>query len=196
MVSIQPLHVTGQLRLQLSIQSSGPHVNCVVRRRRRRDVRCFNLLLSVVVVVVPACTSSGPDQGPGGREGGGASLVTARPGLQATWTAYDVTDGFVPPPGPAKVAKGKFDRVRSGMTLRELTDLLGRGWMSQYAGCGIITWSGEDGRELQVWPTTGRPEEVLDAGPRQVAGAGGRGRMCLTKPGADGELQDLPIPPK
>jgi hypothetical protein len=67
-------------------------------------------------------------------------------------------------PEAAKVAKGKFDHIHSGMTLRELTDLLGRGWMSQYEGCGIITWTGEDGRQLQVWPTTYRPEEIIARG--------------------------------
>jgi hypothetical protein len=33
--SNQPLHVTGQLRLQLNFKSSGPHVNLVVRPRAR-----------------------------------------------------------------------------------------------------------------------------------------------------------------
>jgi hypothetical protein len=94
------------------------------------------------------------------------------------------------------VAKGQFDRIHSGMTLRELTDLLGRGWVSRYEGCGLITWTGEDGRRFQVWPTTGRPEEIIDAGPRQLGGTGGRGRMWLTRLGEGGELQDLPIPPK
>jgi hypothetical protein len=81
------------------------------------------------------------------------------------------------------------------MTLRELTEMLGKGWMSQYEGCGIITWLGEDGRTLQVWPTTYGPDEMIDAGPRQVGGAGGRGRMWMSKLGADGELQDLAIGP-
>jgi hypothetical protein len=83
------------------------------------------------------------------------------------------------------------------MTLRELTDLLGRGWMRQLTeGCGIITWTCEDGRQLQVSPTTYRPEEVIDAGPRQVGGTGGRGRMWLTRVGKDQKLEDLSIPPK
>jgi hypothetical protein len=94
------------------------------------------------------------------------------------------------------VAKGKFDHIHSGTTLRELTDLLGRGWMSQYEGCGIITWTGEDGRQLQIWPTTYGPEEIIDAGPRQLGGTGGRGRMWMTRLREGRELQDLPIPPK
>src|SRR5262249_4667559 len=102
----------------------------------------------------------------------------------------------VPPPEAPKVANDKFDRIHSGMTLRELTDLLGRGWVSQYEGCGIITWTCADGRQLQVWPPTSRPEEIIDAGPRQLGGTGGRGRMWMTRPGEGGDLQDLPIPRK
>jgi hypothetical protein len=133
---------------------------------------------------------------PNENEGRDSSPTAARPGLGADWRAYEVIDGFVPPPEAAKVAKGKFDHIHSGMTLRELTDLLGRGWMSQYEGCGILTWTGEDGRQLQVWPTTYGPEEIIDAGPRQLGGTGGRGRMWMTRLREGRELQDVPIPPK
>jgi hypothetical protein len=50
--------------------------------------------------------------------------------------------------------------------------------------------------QLQVWPTTGRPEAVIDAGPRQPGGTGGRGRMWMTGLREGRELQDLPIPLK
>jgi hypothetical protein len=85
------------------------------------------------------------------------------------------------------------------MTLKEVTDLLGPGSMGErqgyLSGCGIITWTCEDGREFQVWPTTARPGEVIDAGPRQLGGTGGRGRMWMTRMTA-GKLEDLKIPPK
>jgi hypothetical protein len=159
-------------------------------------MRCLLLVLAIAALTVTGCGQ--------GRKGGDvpntdqprdASPTDARPVLKAEWSAYEVVDGFVP--SPAKVvAKGKFDRIHSGMTLRELTDILGRGWMSRYEGCGIITWSGEDGRQLQVLPTTYRPEEVIDAGPRQVGGTGGRGRMWMTRLGKDQKLEDLSIPPK
>jgi hypothetical protein len=96
------------------------------------------------------------------------------------------------PAEAAKVTKGKFDRIHSGMTLRELTDLLGRGWMSQYQGCGIITWTCGDGRQLQVWPTTSRSEEIIEAGPRQLGGTGGRGRMWMTRPGRAAASRTFP----
>jgi hypothetical protein len=115
-------------------------------------------------------------------------------GEEVAWRPYDALDVFTSPP---KVAKELFDRIHSGMTLRELTDLLGRGWIfALYSGCGIITWTCEDGRELQVWPTTYGSEEVIDAGPRQIGGTGGRGRMWMTKLVEYQELQDLAILPK
>jgi hypothetical protein len=157
----------------------------------------FSTILTVAVLVIAGCWSgSVGDVAPKRNEGRDSSLAAARPGLGAEWRAYEVIDGFVPPPEAAKVAKGKFDRIHSGMTLRELTDVLGRGWMSQYEGCGIITWTCEDERQLQVWPTTSRPEEIIDAGPRQLGGMGGRGRMWMTRTREGGDLQDLPIPPK
>ena len=149
-------------------------------------MRRSHLITAVTLLAVSACAPKAQDHAPVRSEG-----VSGR---DATWSAFYVTDGFAPS-GTTKAAKGTFDRVRSGMTLRELTEMLGKGWMSQYEGCGIITWLGEDGRKLQVWPTTYGPDEMIDAGPRQLGGAGGRGRMWMSKLGADGELQDLAISP-
>ena len=50
--------------------------------------------------------------------------------------------------------------------------------------------------QRQVWPTTGRPEAVIDAGPRQLGGTGGRGRMWMTGLREGRELPDLPVPLK
>jgi hypothetical protein len=155
------------------------------------------MILAVAVPAVVGCMSrSVGDGAPDGSEGRDSSPPDARPGFGAEWSAYEVIDAFAPPPEVAKVAKDKFDHLHSGMTLRELTDLLGRGWVSRYEGCGIITWTGEDGRQLQVWPTTYRPEEIIDAGARQLGGTGGRGRMWMTRLREGRELLDLPIPPK
>jgi hypothetical protein len=155
----------------------------------------FRLIFAVAVLVVTGCMSrSAGDGAP--NEGRDSSPTAARPDLGVEWRAYEVIDGFAPPPEAAKVSKDKFGHIHSGLTLRELTDLLGRGWMSQYEGCGIITWASEDGRQLQVWPTSYRPEEIIDAGPRQIGGTGGRGRMWMTRLREGGELQDLPIPSK
>jgi hypothetical protein len=126
--------------------------------------------------------------------GGRTPRAGARTDAPVPWTAFDALDDAAVPP---KVARAKFDRVHSGMTLRELTALLGRGWMYKLReGCGIITWDCEDGRQFRVWPTTYHPEEVIDAGPRQIAGSGGRGRMWMTRLGKGRKLEDLPIPPK
>jgi hypothetical protein len=155
------------------------------------------MILAVSVLSVAGCMSRGVGDGvPNGNEGRDSSPRAAGPGLGAEWRGFEVIDAFVPPQEAAKVAKDKFDHIHSGMSLRELTDLLGRGWMSQYEGCGIITWTSKDGRQLQVWPTTSRPEEIIDAGPRQHGGTGGRGRMWMTKLTEGRELKDLPIPPK
>ena len=154
----------------------------------------FSLILAVAALTITGCTSEKVGDGASNGNKNPNSSPAAHPGVGAEWSAHEVTDGFVPP--PTKVAKGKFDRIHSGITLRELTDHLGRGWMSRYEGCGIITWSGEDGRQLQVWPTTYGPEEVIDAGPRQIGGTGGRGRMWMTRLGKDQKIEDLSIPPE
>jgi hypothetical protein len=155
----------------------------------------FIPVLAVAALAVTGCTQDREGDGvPNAKEGAGSSPAGARPDRRAEWSAFDALDDLALPP---TVSKDKLDRVRSGMTLRDLTTLLGRGWMYQnFEGCGIITWTGEDGRQLQVWPTTYAPEEVIDAGPRQIGGTGGRGRMWMTRPGKDQKPEDLSKPPK
>jgi hypothetical protein len=117
----------------------------------------------------------------------------ARP-REETWRAFYVVPSDI---APRKDKPRNFDQVRSGMTLGGSVATLGPGRIAggpYHSGCGIIRWTSEDGRQLEVWPTTYCREEVIDAGPRQLGGAGGRGRMWMTRLGH--ALQDLPIPPK
>jgi hypothetical protein len=46
-----------------------------------------------------------------------------------------------------------FDKLKEGMTLKEIVSLLGPGSQNKFAGVGFISWRCEDGRILQVWPT-------------------------------------------
>lgn len=48
---------------------------------------------------------------------------------------------------------GSFDKLKEGMTLREIVSLLGPGSQNKFAGVANICWRCEDGRVLQVWPT-------------------------------------------
>src|ERR1700726_3361665 len=67
----------------------------------------------------------------------------------AEWSACTSLPARTP---PRKVNGKQFDQIHSGLTLRELVTLLGRGWMPGHGeyeeGCGIIRWTCEDGREL------------------------------------------------
>lgn len=47
-----------------------------------------------------------------------------------------------------------FDKLEEGMTLRKIVSLLGPGSQNRFEGVGFITWRCEDGRVLQVWPTS------------------------------------------
>ena len=55
--------------------------------------------------------------------------------------------------GEAKKAED-FDKLKEAMTLREIVSLLGPGSQNKFEGVGFITWRCEDGRVLQVWPTS------------------------------------------
>jgi len=93
---------------------------------------------------------------------------------QEDWRAFDDL-----PIGssPRLVTPEAFDKVRSGMTLGELTDVVGRGWLSlQYSGTGAIRWECADGRQLTVLPIMGRREEII----RTDGGSGGIGQMWMT----------------
>jgi hypothetical protein len=83
---------------------------------------------------------------------------------QEDWRPYDdlSSDGREWGALPRLRPAAGFDRVRSGMTLGEIVETLGRGdmWL-KYEGIGIITWKCEDGRKVSVLPTTYRREEVI-----------------------------------
>lgn len=55
--------------------------------------------------------------------------------------------------GEAKKAED-FDKLKEAMTLREIVSLLGPGSQNKFEGVGFITWRCEDGRVLQVMPTS------------------------------------------
>jgi hypothetical protein len=93
---------------------------------------------------------------------------------QGGWRAFDDL-----PLGssPRSVTAEAFDQVRSGMTLGELTELLGRGRLSfQYSGTGTIRWECADGRQLSVLPVTYGRDEII----RVDGGSVGIGRMWMT----------------
>jgi hypothetical protein len=103
------------------------------------------------------------------------------------WQPYnDLPVGSAQP----TVTADAFNRVRSGMTLGELVEVLGRGWVcTQYSGTGTINWKCEDGRELSVLPISYRQTEII----RVDGGTGGIGRMWMT---AEGGTHPVDIPGK
>ena len=62
---------------------------------------------------------------------------------------------------PRKVAKEKFDKVRYGMTLGELVQLLGKAWMRPNSSIRDIYWGCEDGRVIQIYPARCRKDEKI-----------------------------------
>lgn len=121
-------------------------------------MRRFNWAVAVAALMIVVFASNKAVDDPTNGNWGRSRSANAHLGRGAEWIAYEIID-FMPPP---RVAAANFDRIHSRMTLGELVDLLGRGWMSRVESCGIITWSCEDGRQLQVWPSTYRPEDVID----------------------------------
>lgn len=117
-------------------------------------MRLFHVAIAVATWTITDCAFEKAGDAPSR-----ASCVpTPEPIVGAYRFAYQVIeDGMSPPMVPTDV----FYRIQSGMTLRELVDLLGPGWMTRYEGVGIITWTCQDGRQLQVCPWGCRREEVL-----------------------------------
>jgi len=110
---------------------------------------------------------------------------------EKAWSPYEANPSAVAfgSDSPKKKA-ADFDRIKSGMTLGELVKILGEGQISggqYFSGCGIIKWVCEDQRVLSVSPVTYKPEEIIEVGPRQAGGGGGRGRMWLQ----DGNERDI-----
>lgn len=56
------------------------------------------------------------------------------------------------PAAPAPASE--FDKLRAGMTLREIVHILGPGYVPEFSGTGIITWTCADGRVLSVMHCT------------------------------------------
>ncbi|MGC3988657.1 MAG: hypothetical protein QM796_03015 [Chthoniobacteraceae bacterium] len=72
----------------------------------------------------------------------GASAVM-RAGESFSKELFVVSDSS-PVPMPA----AKANAVKSGLSLKQLVELLGPGWMPRFSGTGIVAWSFADGREL------------------------------------------------
>src|SRR4051794_6390489 len=66
-------------------------------------------------------------------------------------------------PDPAPAAA--FDKVRDGMTLKEVVDLLGPGHVPTLSGIGNLRWKCADGRELTVSHATDPNAVPTAAGP-------------------------------
>src|SRR3989304_9371367 len=56
-------------------------------------------------------------------------------GKPADWLPYGVSSEM-----PRKVKPAALDKIRSGMTLGQVVELLGKGWVPPNSGTGIITW--------------------------------------------------------
>lgn len=54
--------------------------------------------------------------------------------------------------GAPRSSAADFDKIRDGMTAREMVSLLGPGTMDRRSGVGFLCWFCEDGRILQVLP--------------------------------------------
>jgi hypothetical protein len=68
----------------------------------------------------------------------------------------------------------KLDRVADGMTLGAIVEELGPGWMSAAESAGIITWFFSDNRQLCIWPSDYKSDEIITK-----KGDGGRARMWI-----------------
>jgi hypothetical protein len=89
------------------------------------------------------------------------------------------------PPEPAPAAM--FDRVRDGMTLRELVNLLGPGHIPQLSGTGTMVWWCVDGRTLRVgYATDPKTELTTQATP-------GRKQVRVTMWNRDRKPLVLPV---
>jgi hypothetical protein len=91
---------------------------------------------------------------------------------------------------PRQLKPEVFDKVRSGMTMGELVDLLGPIWLPSLGAMDSILWRCEDGRDLRAFPVLGTKEEVF----RVDGGLRGIGKLSMTRL-KDGRLVDVPIPP-
>src|SRR3954469_21328513 len=70
---------------------------------------------------------------------------------------------------PDPVPAAAFDKVRDGMTLREVVDLLGPGYIPNLSGTGNLRWTCADGRALTA-------SHATDPGAALTAAGGGTKR--------------------
>lgn len=87
------------------------------------------------------------------------SVAVAAPpqaGKPADWLPYETS-----PEMPRKVKPKVLNKIRSGMTLAQVVDLLGKGWVPPGSGTGIVTWGCTDGRNLKVWPKRYTKDEIV-----------------------------------
>ena len=91
---------------------------------------------------------------------------------------------------PDPVSAGTFDRVRDGMTLRELAAVVGPGYVPELSGTGHIRWTCEDGRTLTA-------SHVKD--PNAVLTAKGKGTEqdpWIKMRDKNGKVVEMPAKPK
>ena len=87
----------------------------------------------------------------------GVAVCEAQPvGKPADWLPYEVSSEM-----PRKVEPAALDKILSGMTLGQVVDLLGKGWLPPNSGTGTITWGCTDGRNLKVKPKRYLKDEVV-----------------------------------
>ncbi len=63
--------------------------------------------------------------------------------------AYYITSSIYP---QRFVSKDKFDKIKPGLTLRQIVKILGPGYTYAFSGIWAIHWTCKDGRSLSVWP--------------------------------------------
>ena len=80
----------------------------------------------------------------------------AQVGTPADWSPYEVSSEM-----PRKVKPAALYKIRSDMTLGQVVELLGKGWVPPNSGTGTITWGCTDGRNLKVKPKRYAKDEVV-----------------------------------
>jgi hypothetical protein len=62
---------------------------------------------------------------------------------------------------PVPLDPAKLDRIKDGMTLGQIADVLGPAWSMSLSG-GILLWAFSDGRQLLVSPSEYNESEVIN----------------------------------
>ena len=56
---------------------------------------------------------------------------------------------------PKTISKESFDKIKPGLTLMQIIDILGPGYTHPLSSVGFINWRCKDGRVLRIWPRGG-----------------------------------------